>query len=253
MCEARWLPTRIVCCVSQCNGSLWQSDRHRLLNDAGGHLSKHHRGEVALSQVGQHHHDGFAGILILLRQANGSSGGGTTGDAHEQPFLLGQTQSHFNGFLVGHLLHLVDDRQIEVLGNEAGTDALNLVGTGLEGLAVHRLADHRAAGGLHGDGFDRLARFIFDVARDAGDGAAGADAGHQHIDGAIAVVPDLRARGFEVDLRVGGIVELARHEVFGGIAFRDFLRFGDGSGHALGSFGEDQLSPEYGHHPATLD
>ena len=127
------------------------------------------------------------------------------------------------------------------------------MGAGLEGLAVHGLGDHRAVGRFDRHGFDRLAGVGFDVAGDAGDGAAGTDAGHQHIDGAVAVVPDLRARGLEVDLGVGGIVELARHEVLGRIAVGDLLGLGDGAGHALGGLGEDQFSAENGHHPATLD
>ena len=45
---------------------------------------------------------------------------------------------------------------------------------------------------------------------DAGDGAAGADAGDEHVDFAVRVVPDLLGRRAAVDLRVGGVVELLR-------------------------------------------
>ena len=224
-----------------------------MLDDAGRHLSEHHRGEVTLGQVGQHHHDGFAGVLIFLGQTNGGCSGGTAGDAHQQAFLLGQAQGHGNGLLVGHLLHLVDHGEVEVLGDEAGADALDFVGTGFDGFTVHGLGDHRAVGRFNGHGFDRLARFILDVTGDAGDGATGADAGHEHVNGAIAVVPDFRTGGLEVDLGVGGIVELAWHEVLAGIAVGDLLGLGDGTGHALGGFGEDQFGAKNGHHPATLD
>ena len=224
-----------------------------MLDDAGRHLSEHHRGEVTLGQVGQHHHNGFAGVLIFLGQTNCCGGGSTAGDAHQQAFLLCQAQGHGNGLLVGHLLHLVDHGEVEVFGDEAGTDALNLVGTGLDGLTVHGLGDNRAIGGFNGHGFDRLARFIFDVTGDAGDGATGADAGHEHVNGAIAVVPDFRTGGLEVDFGVGGIVELARHEVLGRIALSDFFGFGDRTGHAFGGLGEDQLSSEHGHDPTSLD
>ena len=117
------------------------------------------------------------------------------------------------GFLVGHLLDLVDHRQVEVLGNEAGTDALDLVGAWLDRFAIHGLRDHRAVGWFNGNGFDRLASLVLDVAGDAGDRAAGADAGHEDINGAVAVVPDFRAGGLFVDLGVGGLSNWLGHEV----------------------------------------
>ena len=78
----------------------------------------------------------------------------------------------------------------------------------------------------NGHGFDRFTRFIFDIAGDADDCAARADAGHEPINGAIAVVPDLRTGGLEVDLGIGGIVELSRHAVFRWIAVSAFLDLG---------------------------
>jgi hypothetical protein len=53
---------------------------------------------------------------------------------------------------------------------------------------------------------DLLALLLLDVARHAGDGAAGADAGDQHVDGAVGVVPDLRAGGLKMDRRIGGFL-----------------------------------------------
>ena len=229
------------------------SDRHRLLDDAGGHIGEHDRREIALGQVGQHHNDGFAGVGVLLCQADGSRGGGSTGDAHQQTLFLGQAQGHGDRLVIGHLLHLVDHGHVQVLGDEAGADALDLVGTGLDRFSVDGLGDHRAVAGFHGDGFDRLAGFVLDVAGHTGDGAAGADTSDQHIDGTVTVVPDLGTGGLEVDFGVGGIVELSWHEVFAGIAVGDLLGLGDGTGHALGGLGEDQLGAENGHHPATLD
>ena len=44
---------------------------------------------------------------------------------------------------------------------------------------------------------------------DAGDGAAGADAGDDDVDLAVGVVPDLLGGGLAVDLGVGRVVELA--------------------------------------------
>ena len=44
--------------------ALSPSDSHRLLDDAGRHLSEHHRGEVTLGQVGQHNNNGLACVGI---------------------------------------------------------------------------------------------------------------------------------------------------------------------------------------------
>jgi hypothetical protein len=49
---------------------------------------------------------------------------------------------------------------------------------------------------------------LLEVAGDAGDGAAGADAGHQDVHVAAGVVPDLGPGGALVDGGVGGVLEL---------------------------------------------
>ncbi len=106
--------------------------------------------------------------------------------------------------LVAHLLNGVDQRQVEHLGHEARADALDLVRRRCERLAGEVLGQHRAGGGLHRHRLDVLAAHALDVARDAGDGAAGADTGDQDVDAAVGVVPDLGAGGGLVDRRVGG-------------------------------------------------
>ena len=54
-------------------------------------------------------------------------------------------------------------------------------------------------------------RFLMHFA-DAGDRAAGADAGDEDVDLAVGVAPDFLGRGLAVDLRVGRVLELLRHE-----------------------------------------
>ena len=49
---------------------------------------------------------------------------------------------------------------------------------------------------------------LLEVAGHAGDGAAGADAGDEHRDLAVGLLPDLRAGGAVVDLGVGEVGEL---------------------------------------------
>ena len=189
----------------------------------------------------------------MLGQTNGGGSCGSAGDAHQQALFLGQTKSHLNGLVVGDLFHLVDDGEVEVLGNEAGADPLDLVGTWLHLLAVHGLGDHRAVAGFHGYRFNRLAFAVLDVTGHASNGAAGAHAGHQNVDGAFAVVPDLRTSGLFVNLRIGGILKLPGHEVLARVTGGDLLGFGDGARHAFGGFGEHDFSAENGHHAATFD
>ena len=88
------------------------------------------------------------------------------------------------------------------------------MGTRLNRLTIHGLGDHGAIGWLHRDGFNRFTGFVFDVARYTSDRAAGAHASHEHVDGTIAIVPDLRTGGFEVDLWISRVIELTGHEKF---------------------------------------
>ena len=57
----------------------------------------------------------------------------------------------------------------------------------------------------------------------AGDGAASADPGHEHIDLTVGIAPDFLCRGLAVDLRVRRILELAGNEGRRGL-LRQFLR-----------------------------
>ena len=85
-------------------------------------------------------------------------------------------------------IDFVDEVGVEDAGNEAGADALDLVRAGLAA------GEHGAVGRFDGDGLE-LWLALLDVAGDAGDGAAGADAGDEDVDLAVGVIPDLGARG----------------------------------------------------------
>ena len=106
---------------------------------------------------------------------------------------------------------------------------------------------------LNGDRGDGLALCVLDVTRDTGDGATGANACDEDIDRSIAVIPDLRTGGLLVDLWVGGILELARHEVLARIAICNFLGLGDRTRHAFSGFRENQFGAKDGHHTTTFD
>ena len=87
--------------------------------------------------------------LALVFRPGGDLGGGAhvgaAGDAGDDALFLGQAARPLKGFFVGDLDHLVDERRVEVLGDEAGADALNLVRPGLAA------GDDRRVGRLDGD------------------------------------------------------------------------------------------------------
>ena len=89
---------------------------------------------------------------------------------------------------VAHLLDRVDQREVEsTLGTKPAPRPLDLVRRGVNGwLARVWLITGLAAGSTR-DRADVLAAHALDVARDAGDGAAGAHARHQDADAAVRV------------------------------------------------------------------
>ena len=88
---------------------------------------------------------------------------------------------------------------------------------------------------------------------DAGDRAAGADAGDEDVDLAIGVVPDFLGRGPAMDLRIGGVLELLRDD-----RVRDLLEEFVGAARCAprmprAAFGQHQLGAEQLQHLAPLD
>jgi hypothetical protein len=156
----------------------------------------------------------LAGEFIELGQADGGGGGGAAGDADQHAFFAGQKAGHLHGFGGVHLLHPVDQRQVEGVRDEAGADALDLVRAGFQFLTGELLRNDRAFLRFDGDGQEVATLGVLDEPRNAGDGAAGADAGNQHVDVAIGVLPDLGSGGGFVNRRVRGILELLGQEVF---------------------------------------
>src|SRR5262249_49611020 len=131
---------------------------------------------------------------------------------------------------------LVVDLAIEDAGDEAGADALDGVEAGLAA------GEDGGAGGLDGDDADAGELLLQDFA-DAGDRAAGADAGDEGVEPAGGVVQDLEGGRAAVDVRIRGIVELLGHEV--ALVLADHVLGGvDGAGHALDRRGEDELGAE---------
>src|SRR6185312_7469534 len=187
------------------------------------------------------------------------------GDADEDALFLRQRLRAFHRVRAGHRQYAVDrflvDRLAGDARDEVGRPALHRVrlegrmGLGRRAVGIARL---RLAGGEH----RRIGRFADDDlrfrplaaqhARDAGQRAAGAEAGHPVVELlALEVVDDLAPGRALVHVRVGLVLELARHEpaVLGG----ELLRLVDHAEGALRRRRQDHLGAEEAHQLAPLD
>ena len=164
----------------------------------------------------------------------------------QQALAAGAQLRHVEGVVVGHRDHLVDHRAVEHLGDEPGTDPLDLVGPGLAA------RQHRGGGGLDRD-HQRLGPPLLQHLADTGDRASGADSGDEGVHLAAGGRPDLLGGRAAVDLGVGGVVELLRHE--GAPLIGDLAGQVDGLVHAaqrrrlvhLGAIGAQQVGALAGH------
>ncbi len=137
-------------------------------------------------------------------------------------------------------------------GTKPGADALNLVWRRGERLPRQGLADDGRGGRLDRDGENLLALGALDVARHAGQRAAGADARHEHVDLALRILPNLGSRRPFMDRRVGRVVELPHERVLARVGRRQFLGLGERPLHALGTRRQDQLGAERDQHLAPF-
>ena len=106
--------------------------------------------------------------------------------------------------------------------------------------AGNTLAQHRRGGRLNSHDLD-VGVLALEVVADTGHGAAGADTGNEDVDLTVGVLPDLGAGGCLVGGGVGRIDELAGHKGVGDL-LSQLVGLGDGTLHALGAVGQDQLS-----------
>ncbi len=86
---------------------------------------------------------------------DGREGGRAARDAAEHPLLASQPAGCLERILVADRDHVVDDRDVEHVGDESRTDALNLVRAGPERLLSPQLADHRRVDRLDRDDLNR--------------------------------------------------------------------------------------------------
>lgn len=105
------------------------------------HTGEEGAGEVTLGGARQDDDNRFPFELRLLGQTVGSDHGSAGADTGQDPFLFHQAAGHLDGFVTAHLLDAVQQAQIQVARDEAGADALDLVGTGLYLFTRQFLAD----------------------------------------------------------------------------------------------------------------
>jgi hypothetical protein len=85
-------------------------------------------------------------LALVLRAAGGLERGPNVRagrNARQDPFLERQSAGRDKSVLVADGDNLIHDLQVEVLGDEAGSGALNLVRSRLEGFAIPGLRNHR--------------------------------------------------------------------------------------------------------------
>ena len=109
------------------------------------------------------------------------------------PSSRAESRCHFDRFFVSHLNDFVDQRCVENVGDETGTDSLNLV---LSGTTAGK---NRAVFRFDSDDFHIGLLLFFQVTADTGDGTSRADARHEVVDVTVGVVPDFRTGRLKVD------------------------------------------------------
>lgn len=201
--------------------------------------------KVALAGVRQHDDDRFAAVAALPGQLQGGADRSARRNADQQPFACGQQTRRADGLLVGDGHHPVDQCGIEVFGDEAGADALNLVGTGLAA------REHGGRGRFDGHKAD-LRIQLAQPAPGAAERAARADAGHKQVDPSVGVAPYLVARRAVVPLGVGRIAELSKDHGSGNLPAQG-LGPCNGPLHPFVSGREDHPGSVGGHQAAPLD
>ena len=144
-------------------------------------------------------------ISSRASDVEGGDEGGAGGDADRQTFDPGAAASHVEGVIIADLDHLVDHLTVEDGGHEAAADPLDLVRSG------RAAGEHRRGRRLDRDHPHRWFALLQHLA-DAGERAAGADAGDHGVDRPGGVVPDLLGGRYAMDQRIGRVLELLRHD-----------------------------------------
>src|SRR5262249_20789465 len=132
-----------------------------------------------------------------------------------------------NGLFTEYQFHPIDHREVQRIGNESRPDALDIVRSRTDGLLSQGLRDYWAGRGFYANRQDLLAHLLLDISRDAGDRTTRANARDEHVNRPFRVLPDLRSGGFDMDARVGWILELLQQDVALWIRSDNLLSLGD--------------------------
>src|SRR5262245_14514353 len=200
--------------VASWGGVGWQTDPPIAQTETLRLFGIQRRTEIAFAEVGQNGDDQLAGVVGPAADVDGGPHGGAGADAAKHAFLAGHAARSLESIVVLNLHHLVHHVEVKHAGDEARADTLNIVLAWLHFLALHLLRYHRARDGLDSDGLEARPALLDDLG-DARDGAARADAGYENVRLAVGIVPDFLRGGAAMDLGIGRVLELLRHEGVG--------------------------------------
>jgi len=126
------------------------------------------------------------------------------------------------------------------------------VASGADGLSGESLGDDGTGSGFDGDGAEQGISKFQDFT-DTCDSSAGADSGDEDVDVSGGVAPDFFGGGAAVNLGIGGVLELARHEAAAAGAGQHLFGPFDGSGHTFDCGGQDDFRAECQYESAAFD
>ncbi len=161
-----------------------------------------------------------------------------------RPSSFGRATSPVERVVGGDLDDPVDQRGVEDLRDEPRADALDLV------RALRLAGEYSRLGRLYGDEL-HVGLALLEHLTDAGDRAAGADAGDEEVDLTLGIGPDLLGRRLLVDRDVRRVGELAGQNGTRRVR-HDLLGAGVGARDAISRRGEDELGTERTKQRATL-
>src|SRR5215470_232775 len=150
---------------------------------------------------------------------------GPRGDAGEDALLACEPARPRRRVLVLYGDDAIDDRAIQNARDEGGADALDPV------RSRRTSGEHRRLRRLDGDEDDSR-NLLLEHLADAGQRAAGSDAGDERVQAASHGAQDLQRGRATVDGGIRGVLKLLRHEIAGMLAHQLFGRE-NGARHSL--------------------
>jgi hypothetical protein len=168
-------------------------------------LSHERRAEISFGPVGQDRRDISR---CPLGHLSGAPNVGPRGDSHQQPKVSAQFPGRGDGVFVRHFDHFVHQGFVQYIGNEPVADALNLVKTGfMSQKGGHVFRFHR--------GDSDAWPVLFQEFPDTLQGAAASHPGHEAVDVAVYLLPQLTGGFFVVYPGVIGIFKLLQYHHIG--------------------------------------